>query len=223
MREKNVTAKFKELKKNAWSGIWAKRILSELQYLLELQDFMNEKQNGLVHGAVEKLWSCTNEQGAITKDTVLALEKDLEPVKETARSLTVLVVAHAHIDMNWMWGFQETASVTVDTFETMLQLMEEYPQFKFSQSQASVYRILEEYYPELLDRVRRRVQEGRWEVTASSWVENDKNMSGSEAMARHLLVPQRRIFPDCWGFPRSLWTLTLSRIPSATAKMCRRF
>ena len=43
--------------------------------------------------------------GAITKDTVLALEKDLEPVKETARSLTVLVVAHAHIDMNWMWGF----------------------------------------------------------------------------------------------------------------------
>ena len=187
MREKNVTAKFKELKKNAWSGIWAKRILSELQYLLELQDFMNEKQNGLVHGAVEKLWSCTNEQGAITKDTVLALEKDLEPVKETARSLTVLVVAHAHIDMNWMWGFQETASVTVDTFETMLQLMEEYPQFKFSQSQASVYRILEEYYPELLDRVRRRVQEGRWEVTASSWVENDKNMSGSEAMARHLL------------------------------------
>ena len=90
MREKNMTAKFKELKKNAWSGIWAKRILSELQYLLELQDFLNEKQNELVHGAVEKLWSCTNEQGAITKDTVLALEKDLEPVKRTARSLTVL-------------------------------------------------------------------------------------------------------------------------------------
>ena len=93
--------------------------------------------------------------------------------------------------------------MTVDTFETMLQLMEEYPQFKFSQSQASVYRILEEYYPELLDRVRRRVQEGRWEVTASSWVENDKNMSGSEAMARHLLYTKTYL-PDCWEFPRSL-------------------
>ena len=92
MREKNVTAKFKELKKNAWSGIWAKRILSELQYLLELQDFLSAKQNELVQGAVEKLWFCTKEQGAITKDAVLALEKDLEPVKETARSLTVLVV-----------------------------------------------------------------------------------------------------------------------------------
>ncbi|HIS25327.1 MAG TPA: alpha-mannosidase [Candidatus Pullilachnospira intestinigallinarum] len=201
MREKNVTAKFKELKKNAWSGIWAKRILSELQYLLELQDFLSAKQNELVQGAVEKLWFCTKEQGAITKDAVLALEKDLEPVKETARSLTVLVVAHAHIDMNWMWGFQETASVTVDTFETMLQLMEEYPQFKFSQSQASVYRILEEYYPELLDRVRQRVREGRWEVTASSWVENDKNMAGGEAMARHLLYTKTYL-SGLLGIPR---------------------
>lgn len=187
MREKNVTAKFKELKKNAWSGIWAKRILSELQYLLELQDVMGEEQKELVQKAVGELWTSVKEQGAVTREMTLALEEKLESVKEVARSLTVLVVAHAHIDMNWMWGFQETASVTVDTFETMLKLMEEYPQFKFSQSQASVYRILEEYYPELLEKVRRRVQEGRWEVTASSWVENDKNMSGSEAMARHLL------------------------------------
>ena len=39
-----------------------------------------------------------------------------------------------HIDMNWMWGYQETAAVTVDTFRTMLDLMNEYPEYKFSQS-----------------------------------------------------------------------------------------
>ena len=76
--------------------------------------------------------------------------------------------------------------MTVDTFETMLQLMEEYPQFKFSQSQASVYRNLEEYYPELLDR-----SAGEFRKAAGGYRlqlgENDKNMSGSEAMARHLL------------------------------------
>lgn len=69
--------------------------------------------------------------------------------------------------------------------------MEEYPGFTFSQSQASVYRIVEEYAPELLKEIRARVKEGRWEVTASTWVENDKNMPAGEAMARHLLYTKR--------------------------------
>jgi alpha-mannosidase len=34
-------------------------------------------------------------------------------------------VGHAHIDMNWMWGYDETASITLDTFRTMLDLMNE--------------------------------------------------------------------------------------------------
>lgn len=50
-----------------------------------------------------------------------------------------------------------------------------------------MYEIVEKYYPEMLEAIRARVREGRWEVTASSWVENDKDMSGSEAMIRHLL------------------------------------
>ena len=93
--------------------------------------------------------------------------------------------------MNWMWGYQETVALTIDTVRTILTLMEEYPEFKFSQSQASVYHILERYAPAVLDQVKQRVKEGRWEVIASSWVENDKNMSGGESMARHLLCTKK--------------------------------
>ena len=93
--------------------------------------------------------------------------------------------------MNWMWGFHETVGTTIDTFRTMLQIMKEYPQFRFSQSQASVYRILERFAPEMLEEVRQRVREGRWEVTASTWVENDKNLPSGESLLRQYLLAKR--------------------------------
>ena len=43
----------------------------------------------------------------------------------------------------------------------------------------------------MLEEVKQRVQEGRWEVTASAWVENDKNMPNGESMARHLLYTKK--------------------------------
>jgi alpha-mannosidase len=65
--------------------------------------------------------------------------------------------------------------------------MTEYPAFTFSQSQASVYRIVEEHDPEMLREIRKRVKEGRLEVTASTWVESDKNLPSGESLARHAL------------------------------------
>jgi alpha-mannosidase len=56
--------------------------------------------------------------------------------------------------MNWMWGYQETTSVTVDTFRTVLDLMAEYPDFTYAQSQASTYEIIEQYAPEMIDEIK---------------------------------------------------------------------
>jgi alpha-mannosidase len=69
--------------------------------------------------------------------------------------------------------------------------MDEFPDFRFSQSQASVYAILEQHHPELLERIAEHVRHGRWEVTASHWVENEKNIVGGEALCRHLLYTRR--------------------------------
>lgn len=122
---------------------------------------------------------------------VLAAEERLKSLSCVAKSLSVIYAAHAHIDMNWEWGAQETVTAVIDTFQTMLDLMDEYPDFTFSQSQASTYEIIEKHCPSMLERIRARVQEGRWEVTASTWVEPDKNMTGTESMARHILYTKR--------------------------------
>lgn len=128
-----------------------------------------------------------------------AVESALAPLAQEAKSYRVRLVGHAHMDMNWMWSWPETVSDVCDTFTTVLDLMDEFPAFRFTQSQASVYEIVAEHRPDLLGRIASRIREGRWEVAASHWVECDKNLVGGESLVRHLLYSRRylkTLFPD---------------------------
>jgi len=125
-------------------------------------------------------------------------EQILAPIGAAAKEYELLCVSHAHIDMNWMWSWPETVAVCNDTFDTMLKLMDEFPEFIFSQSQASVYLAMEQYNPAQFQAIRQRVSEGRWEVTASQWVEGDKNMASGESITRHLLYT-REYFQEKFG------------------------
>jgi alpha-mannosidase len=131
---------------------------------------------------------------------VAEAEVGLAPLGAAAKEYTIYCCGHGHIDMNWMWSWPETVSVTYDTFATMDQLMDEFPEFHYSQSQASVYWLTEKYAPELFQRIRARVQEGRWEITGSQWVEGDKNLASGEILCRHLLYT-KRWFRDHLGVP----------------------
>jgi len=82
-------------------------------------------------------------------------------------------------------------TITLDTFRTVLEFMREFPDFRFSQSQASVYEIVERYDPDMIPEIRARIASGQWEVAASTWVEADKNLPSGESAARHLLYTRR--------------------------------
>ena len=166
---------------------WQKRIRGELRFVQTLSEAADGKYEPLIQAALCVLQAGLEKEGVVSNQVAEAAEKELLPAAEEAKSYEFLCAAHAHIDMNWMWGFDETVNTTIDTFRTMLQIMKEYPDFKFSQSQASVYRILERFAPEMLEEVKKRVAEGRWELTASAWVETDKNMANGESLSRHIL------------------------------------
>ncbi|MBQ7728005.1 MAG: hypothetical protein IJT60_05455, partial [Clostridia bacterium] len=125
--------------------------------------------------------------GCITVKAAKACEKILSPMEQDAKSYTVHFTGHAHIDMNWMWGYQETVAVALDTFRTVIKLMNRYPLFKFSQSQTSTYEIVEKFDPVLFKQIASMIRKGRWEVAASTWVEADKNMIDLSSMIRHVL------------------------------------
>lgn len=172
-------------------GYWANRGVSELEYLRETEKFAERGCLDEIDRGARFLLEKDEQEGAITKEAVLTLEEMLSPLAVKAKERTLLCAAHAHIDMNWMWRYDETVSVVLDTLRTMLDLLREYPQFRFSQSQASVYRIVERYAPEMLEEIRQRVREGRWEVSAATWVEADKNLPSGESHARQLLYAKR--------------------------------
>ncbi len=170
---------------------WGARCVLELQYAYELSKSDNGEYDKLIFDAIDIAWEAYQTKGAITYEVTSLVEQSLKPISEKAKSYNLNCVGHAHIDMNWMWGYDETVMVTIDTFRTMLDLMKEYPEFTFGQSQASVYRIVEKHCPEMIKEIKKRVHEGRWEVTASTWVEADRNMPNLESMARNLLYTKQ--------------------------------
>ncbi|MBP5092453.1 MAG: alpha-mannosidase [Abditibacteriota bacterium] len=155
-----------------------------VQQFIDLFPDKAEKWQELAIKAAETVMAKIEED---PKGAVEAGEKILAPIAKEAKKYTIYCVGHAHIDMNWMWGWQETVNVTHDTFMTMDKVMDEFPQFRYSQSQASTYEAMRKYCPNIFEMIKKRIKEGRWEVTASTWVESDMNMISGESLCRHLL------------------------------------
>ena len=137
--------------------------------------------------------------------SVEAAREALEPLAFEAKTYVTHLVGHSHIDMNWLWTWEETVDVIRRDFAVADDLMERYPDFHFSQSQASTYKVMQERHPEVLERVKRRVAQGNWEVTATTWVEGDLNMECGESLARHLLLTRPYIERTFGVRPRICW------------------
>lgn len=182
---------------------WHFRILSELDFCLQMKSAMGIDVEAPVSAAIKVLEDAA-QYGAFPDSTCEKAEACLLPLADEAKSYKLILAGHAHIDMNWKWSWDETVATTIATFRTMLKLMEEYPEFHFSQSQASTYKIIEDHAPWMMDEIKQRIKEGRWEVTASSWVESDKNMPCTESL-QNQIVYAKKYMSEHWGVePESL-------------------
>ncbi len=128
----------------------------------------------------------------------------------------VALTGHAHIDLAWLWPYDETRRKLRRTFHTALGLLARSPDFVFNQSTAHYYAEIERDDPALFAGVCEAAAQGRWEPIGGMWVEPDTNMPTGESLARQLLYGQRyfeRTFgarprvcwlPDCFGFSPAL-------------------
>ncbi|MHA7985627.1 alpha-mannosidase [Rathayibacter sp. CAU 1779] len=137
-------------------------------------------------------------------------------VEAAASAHHITAVGHAHIDSAWLWPTRETIRKCARTFSNVLALMDRDPDFVFACSSAQQYAWVKEFYPELFERIRERVAEGRFVPVGGMWVESDTNMVGGEAMVRQFLAGQgffQREFgvrastgwlPDSFGYTGAL-------------------
>ena len=98
---------------------------------------------------------------------------------------------NSHIDAAWLWPWTETVDAVKRTWGTALQLMNEYPDYKFTQSAAAYNDWMKQKYPAMNEEIKKRIKEGRWEIVGGMWVEPDLNMPDGESLVRQLLVGKR--------------------------------
>ena len=135
-----------------------------------------------------------------------------DATREPAMTLT----GHAHIDVAYLWSLANARKKCGRTFATVLRLMDEFPDYHFTQSQPQLYAYTKEDYPEIYEQIKARVAEGRWELTGGMWVESDCNVTSGESLIRQILYGNRffkrefgkttRVLrlPDVFGYSAAL-------------------
>lgn len=174
------------------AGILRAEILSALPMIAAFPDGKSERESQLDAAvkAIDFLALDHGEQGAFD-ESLRQSQARLEPLRPFLKQFTIRAAGNSHIDMAWLWPWTETVEVVRNTFRSALDLMREYPDFKFSMSSARTYVWMEEKYPDLFKEIQQRVREGRWEVVGGMWVEPDLNMPGGESLVRQILVGKR--------------------------------
>ncbi len=117
----------------------------------------------------------------------------LRPLLEAKNGDTMPFIGltgHSHLDTAWLWTLDETIRKGARTFSTALSMIEQYPEYRFLQSAPCHADWMRVHYPEIFDRIRKAVKEGRWEPNGGMWVEPDCNIPSGEAMIRQFLYGQ---------------------------------
>ncbi|GGO05303.1 alpha-mannosidase [Saccharibacillus kuerlensis] len=187
--------------------------------LLPESDFRRVRLLEALHDAMDA-FTDLNEEEVLEGSVVSGIEERLRiRTREIGGNYAEgqeIMVGQSHIDIAWLWPVRETVRKTSRTFASVDALMREYPGYLYTQSQPILFEFLKNNDPELYERVKERIKEGRWELVGGMWVEPDLNIPSGESLMRQMLYGQRfyreefgkishiEWLPDTFGYCASL-------------------
>ncbi|MBQ9130756.1 MAG: alpha-mannosidase [Clostridia bacterium] len=143
--------------------------------------------------------------------TVLKCLEHLKPLLAHAPSEDtrgyIGLIGGSHMDTAWLWPVSETIRKCARTYSNVVKLMEQYPEYIFIQSSALHLEWMKDYYPDLYEKMKKYIAEGRYEPNGGVFVECDCNITSGELMARQFMYGQhftREEFgytSDCFWLP----------------------
>lgn len=164
---------------------FARAIVETLDWMEEDSPYYDKLLNALDRALVPIDWD-----GEAFYETVEAahatLMAELDKM-EKHTDVTVHAIGHTHIDVAWLWRLKHTREKAQRSFSTVLRLMEQYDEYVFLQTQPQLYKFIKEDCPEMYEKIKQRVAEGKWEAAGGMWVEADCNLSSGEALVRQML------------------------------------
>lgn len=115
------------------------------------------------------------------------LDKEFYQKRCGKEAPVICCVGHTHIDVAWLWTLKTTQDKAVRSFSTVLEMMDQYPEYKFMSSQPQLYKYVKQNAPAVYEKIKERVKEGRWEPEGGMFVEADCNIASGEALVRQFL------------------------------------
>ena len=103
----------------------------------------------------------------------------------------VHLIGNAHLDPVWLWRWEEGCAEVMATFQSALERMEDFDGYVFTCAGAQYYQWVQEMDPDMFEKVRKRVAEGRWCIVGGWWIQPDCNAPSGESFARHALYSQK--------------------------------
>lgn len=196
-------------------GIWnedAYRLLMDVETLYGLLKTIasDSLRAAKIAEALSQFTLCCDfeQEAEKRRENYRSARKLLQPLLSCKNGDTMpefLAIGHAHIDYAWLWPCEETIRKTARTFAAQLRLMEEYPEYRFIQSQPALYLLCQKYYPDLYLKIKDAVKSGQWIPEGAMFVEPDTNLSGGESLIRQLLYGNQ-FFKEEFGIKsRILW------------------
>lgn len=125
-------------------------------------------------------------------------------------------IGHSHLDLEWLWTTAETRRKAARTLGNQLKLIEEYPEYKYIQSQPWLLETVKNEYPDLYQEVKKAVKNGNIIVEGGMYVESDANILSGESLIRQFIFGKKFIkeefgteseifwLPDSFGMTASL-------------------
>ncbi|MDF2566839.1 MAG: alpha-mannosidase, partial [Oscillospiraceae bacterium] len=130
---------------------------------------------------------------------------------------TINAVATSHLDTNWSWDLEQSIEEYLpETYEENVDLIKDYPDYKFNFEGAYRYQLLKEYYPEKFEELKGYINSGQWNVSGTALENGDVNVPSPEALFRNILYGNNYFLdnfgktskdiylPDCFGFGYAL-------------------
>ncbi|OGE50959.1 hypothetical protein PENARI_c015G12492 [Penicillium arizonense] len=133
----------------------------------------------------------------------------------------VYAIGHCHIDTCWLWPWEETKRKVARSWSNQCDLMDRYPEHRFTASSAQQFKWLKQYYPSVYARVMEKVKQGAFQPIGGSWVEHDTNMPSGESLIRQFLYGQRFFQREFGKRSQTFWLPDTFGYTSQLPQLCR--
>ncbi len=115
---------------------------------------------------------------------------------------TIHLICNAHIDPVWLWPWHDGVAETLATARAACDILDECKDVIFTRGESWVYQQIQRHDPETFERIRKHINNGRWEIVGGWLIQPDCNQPGYHGFEKQIELGKRYFqetfnqFPD---------------------------